>query len=267
MRGSNGSATLESAPMRVVSGRIESFRGRTAATPDSAGTLRLGSGPFAPRFTLEPWLDDGTLLLTSRSVGLLEEALWVGGASRKLVDDAGNVIANGFITFDPQLLDRRLTFVQEETTHEVLGVPARTTLTATFGDANGDRAPPFLTSIAIVDESGQMIVERTPSTANARLLLSASDASLLEGRTSAGVRPFGGSSWTALSVVVTGHEDGSFDELGREPRNGVRDRLAAPRQRLLRPRDPSQDSAGQVSTVRIEPAFAVSGARARAVRH
>ncbi|HET8775160.1 MAG TPA: S8 family serine peptidase [Thermoanaerobaculia bacterium] len=264
----SGSVTLESAPLRVVNGRIETFRGKTAATPVSPGPLRLGSGPFASRLILEPWLDDGTLLLASRSVGPLEESLRIGGAKRELLDEAGNVIATGFITFDPRLLDRRLTSVQEETTHEVLGVPARTTLTATLGGANGDREPPFLTWIAIVDEAGRRIAERTPSSAGARLLFSASGASLLEGRTSAGVRPSGGSAWTPLSVVVTGHEDGSLDELGREPRGTLFETALPPLP------DGSydfeirvEDADGHISTVRIEPAFAVGGARARAVRH
>lgn len=262
------SATLESAPLRVADGRIETFRGREMTAPAAAGPLRLGSGPFAPRPLLEPWLDDGTLLLTSRSIGPLEEDLLMGSASRELQDAAGNVIGTGFITFDPQLLDSRLTYREEATTHQILGVPAHTTLTATLGGAIADREPPFLTSFAIVNEAGQKLIERIPSHTNARLTFSASDASLLEGRTSVGVRPSGGPSWTTLPVDVTGHEDGSLIELRREPR-GTLFESALP----LLPNGSYdleiriEDSAGHVSTLRIEPAFAVGGVRGRAVRH
>jgi len=260
-----GGTQIEGAPMRVVSGTIETFRGRDAATPVSAGALELGSGPFAPRFTLEPY--NANLFISPRAAGPLDEELWTD-SNQELYDEAGNVIARGFILIDPQSLGRRLMFMQEEMTHAVLGFPARMTLTATFGGADEDRDAPSLTSIAIVDGARKRIAELIPSRAKAHLLFSASDASLLEGRTSVAVRPSGGDAWTSLPVTVTGHEDQSRDELGREPRGT----LFETRLPLLAdgPYDLEirvEDSAGHVSTVRIAPAFAVGGGHARAVRH
>lgn len=266
MRSHGASARTVGAPLRVAGGKVETFRGREAATPVSAGALTLGSGPFAPRFTLDPWPFD-SLLLTSQSVGPLGEELWTTQSRRELYDDAGNLVASGFLTFDRQLLDRGLTYVQEETTPDVFGVPARTTLTATLGGTAGDRAAPSLTSIAIVDQAGRRIVERIASHATAHLRFSASGASLLDGRTSVSVRPSGGPSWIPLPVAVIGREDGSRDELGREPRGTLFEAglpLLANGHYDLEIR--VEDSAGQASTVRIEPAFAVGGGRARTVR-
>lgn len=69
-------------------------------------------------------------------------------------------------------------------------------------------------------------------------------------------------------MVVTGHEDGSWEEVAREPRGTLFEAdlpLLADGFYDLEIR--VEDSTGHVSTARIQPAFAVGGVRARAVGH
>ena len=214
--GSGQHATLGSAVLRVVNGKVTSFAGpRAGLTTDYGETISLGSGAVIPRLVMESAIDGMRTYLGVSVIGQLEEprrpGIPIGVA---LFDEFGGEILNNGVWAEVDNLDRRMTLKADGETHEIGGAPGRMRFSATFGGPQEDKLPPVLTSMLLRDRAGRRIIERVQRGTLTRVTFAVFDNGLIEGKTALRVRHGQFGEWIPVPLAIQGHEElrGTFYE-------------------------------------------------------
>jgi hypothetical protein len=263
---SRGRASLGSAVLRVVDGKVTSFAGpRPGLTTDYGDLLSIGSGAVIPQLQIEVGArsPDGTgerTYLFPIVIGQLEEPRRPGiPIGVMLFDEFGGELLNNGAWAEVDNLDRRMTLQAEGETHEIDGVAGSMRLTTTFGGPQADKLAPVLTSMLLRDGSGRRLIERMQRDTSTRVIFAVFDDSLSEEKTSLRVRNGQFGEWITVPVAVKG-----YDEL----RGTIYEGELHLQQKGHYDLEVSVEDAWGNSTVALmSPVLVVVEGKARAVRH
>jgi subtilisin family serine protease len=260
-------SVMTSAPLRVVDGKVWTFPGDTPSpTAERAGdVLASGAGAVLPQLEI---LYQGKLLLHSRMVGQLDE-LYNGGLplTGALYDGSGTAIENdGDVTIDD--LDHRVTYGAEGETHEIDGVAGRTSFRTTFGGPQFDKYGPVLTSLLLHDGIGRRLTDRVQRGAATYIAFSVLDDALDESKTTLRIRNSPNGAWTTLPVTVKGHDNGTRQSLGHDPRGTLYESEVLLFDKGRYDLEVSTaDNSGNTTTAVMSPVFVVVEGKGRAAGH